>query len=58
MNQPPSPDDREALDRMARARPVVETAIAILRENENNLTEGQIKDIKRIIYHAPEAEAN
>ena len=54
----PQPYDRESLDRIVSARALVEEAIAILRENENNLTEGQIKDIKRIIYHAPEGEAN
>lgn len=49
-----SPYDRERIEAINLAREAVETAIATLKTHQANITEGQLKDIKRIIYGRPE----
>lgn len=48
MSQPPN--NREALAAAAQARKEIEEAIATLKAHRDSLTEGQIKELKRIIY--------
>lgn len=43
------PDDEDRTEAQ-RARVAIERAIATLRTHRQSLTEGQISDIKRIIY--------
>ncbi len=49
MSQDLSPD-REAAAAAARARAAIECAIVTLKAYRSSLTEGQIHDIKRVIY--------
>lgn len=48
------PYDRDHLEALARAREAIENAIVVLKTHRESLTEGQVKDIKRIIYSGDE----
>ncbi len=42
--------DRAALEEIVRARDAIECAIITLKFYSGSLTEGQIKEIKRVLY--------
>lgn len=46
--------ERERLEAFARERKVIEIAITILSVYRGRLTEGQVKELKRIIYYVAE----
>lgn len=39
---------------LAQARGAIESAIAVLKVHRGSMTEGQLKELKRLIYDAPE----
>lgn len=45
--------DKDRLEALARERTAIESAITILTAHRGRLTEGQVKELKRIIYNAP-----
>jgi hypothetical protein len=40
----------EELEALARARAAIEAAIEVLQVNRQTMTEGQVKEVKRVIY--------
>ncbi|MBD1917442.1 MULTISPECIES: hypothetical protein [Cyanophyceae] len=48
-----SSSNREQLEALARERQLIESAITTLSAHRNRLTEGQLKELKRIIYEVP-----